>query len=414
MIRPTTAFLLFTLSGSFVVAGDWPQILGSNRNGIAVDEKLNATWDKTGPPLLWEISIGHSFAGVAVQGETVILFHRERSNEVIEALNAQSGERLWRDEYPTTFYPQVGGGDGPLCVPTIHGEYVITYGAQGVLTCNELKTGKNLWRRMTHTDFDAREGYFGAGSCPLVIKENVIVNVGGRKNDAGVVAFDLKTGETRWQQTDEPASYSAPTIAVVEGLEQILIVTRYKCMMLDPDKGAMRFQFPFGSRGPTVNGATPLVFDNHLLVTSSYGVGSTLKKINFFGAENVWEDERIMASQYCTPILADGHVYIVDGRDDVPPADLKCFDPMTHKLKWTQPDVGYGTLIFADGKLLFQKTDGELVLVQPNTESYVELAKAKPFKNTVRALPALSNGRYYIHDDTTLKCLNLAPLNLAP
>jgi len=42
----TAALLLTPLA---VSAGDWPQILGPNRDGVATDERLHAAWGNRGP-----------------------------------------------------------------------------------------------------------------------------------------------------------------------------------------------------------------------------------------------------------------------------------------------------------------------------------------------------------------------------
>ncbi len=408
LMRDAIGLLLLTCSVSY--AGDWPQILGQNRNGIAAaDEKLLDKWDRGGPKLLWERKVGSGYAGLAVTGDVAILFHRVKNEEVVEALDVKNGETLWKSGYPTTFYPQVGGGEGPLCVPTISDGKIITFGAQGVLTCTELKSGQRLWQVKTHEVFKAREGYFGAGSSPIVIDDIVITNVGGFREKAGVVGISLADGTVLWKKTDEPASYAAPTTCTLNGISHVLIVTRYKCNLLDAKTGAMRFQFPFGQRGPTVNGATPLVIGDHLFVTSSYGIGSVYAKFNLLNFEKLWDNERTLASQYCTPIYQDGHLYAIDGRDDQPPADLKCLDIESGKVVWTQPDFGYGTLLSADGKILVCKTNGELLLTQMSPSGAKVLAKARPLRGTVRALPALSNGRLFLRDRNMLKCLAVAP-----
>ena len=90
------------------------------------------------------------------------------------------------------------------CTPTISNGKVITFEAQGMLTCLDAQTGKLLWQHRTHEEFDAAEGYFGSGSSPLVIDTHVVANMGGR-HGAGVVGFDLATGNVAWKTTDEPA-----------------------------------------------------------------------------------------------------------------------------------------------------------------------------------------------------------------
>jgi outer membrane protein assembly factor BamB len=411
-------------------AGDWPQLLGPERNGHAADgERLADRWPAAGPPLVWKREVGSGFAGVAVAGTRLVLFHRlpaakaeaASDMEMVEAIDTPTGKTLWRDGHPTRFRPQVGGGDGPLCVPVIHDGMVVTYGAQGVLSCHALADGRRLWTHDTHRDYDAREGYFGAGSAPLVVghgeQATVIVNVGGSREGAGVVAFRLADGELRWKATDEPASYAAP-VAVpgpAEGeLPDVIMITRYRCLQLDAVTGAVRWEVPFGMRGPTVNAASPLIVPAadgtaSLLITASYGVGSQCGPFDAAGFRPRWEGTASLATQYATPVLIGASLYAFDGREDVPPASLVCLDPATGEERWRTRQPSYGTLLAADGKLLAVGTDGTLQLIRPNPVRLEVLATARPLAGTLRALPAIANGRLYLRNDDTLVCLDVGP-----
>src|SRR5215213_82280 len=59
-----------------LLARDWPQILGPNRNGIYSGPEIVPSFPRTGPPQLWVRSVGAGFAGPAVAGDRLILFHR--------------------------------------------------------------------------------------------------------------------------------------------------------------------------------------------------------------------------------------------------------------------------------------------------------------------------------------------------
>ena len=390
-------------------AGDWPQILGPNRSGVAAaDESLAESWPAGGPPIVWRREVGAGYAGVAVAEGRAFLFHRVGGEEVVEALDAATGKTLWKAAHPTMFTPQVGGGDGPLCVPLVHDGRVIVFGVQGVLRCLDAATGAERWRRDTHREFGAQEGYFGAGSTPIVAARRVVVNVGGSRAEAGVVAFALDTGETAWKATSEPASYAAPVATSVGGLPHVLMVTRFACLLIEPRSGAVLWRFPFGQRGPTVNAASPVTWpDGRLLVTAAYGIGSVCASFDATGFRNLWEGVDPLASQYCTPVALGDDVYCVDGRDDVPPTALKCLDARTGRVRWTKPDVGYGTLLAADGKLIVAESDGTLLLVRPGGRDCEILARGRPLVGTVRALPALASGRLYVRDETTLACLDV-------
>jgi outer membrane protein assembly factor BamB len=412
MQRTAAALLMIVGSSGLcspgpVAAGDWPQILGPTRNGRAEQESIGEAFPAGGPPTLWQRPVGSGLAGLAVADGTAVVFHRVEDRELVEALDAASGEPRWSRGFPVDYVPTFTDDNGPRCVPLIHAGRVYVFGVQGGLRCLDLKSGRTVWSRETHRDFGAQEGYFGAASTPIVAGERLLVNVGGKRSGAGIVAFDLGTGKTVWKAVQDDASYSSPVAATIDGTRHVLFVTRLKALSIDPAKGAVRFEFPFGHRGPTVNGASPVVLDGHLFVTAHYGVGAVFAKIGKASADQVWASDEVLSSHYATPIAVGGKLYGIHGQERVNPAELRCIDPGTGTVHWTQRDFGYGSLIAADGKLLAVLTSGELVLIRPEPAAYRELARARLLPTTTRALPALAHGRLYVRDERTLKCFDL-------
>jgi outer membrane protein assembly factor BamB len=387
-------------------AGDWPQILGPHRDGVAEGEKLAATWPSDGPPTVWERRVGQGYAGVAVADGQVVLFHREKNEEVVECLAAADGSRRWRKAFPTQYAGTIADDNGPRCVPLIHDDAVYLFGVQGDLHCLARKDGAVRWSRAAYREFDASEGFFGAGSTPIVEGDKLLVNVGGKR--AGLVAFDLMTGEPVWQGTDEDASYSSPAATTIDGQRTVIFVARYNVVAVDPADGSVRFSFPFGKRGPTVNAATPLVFDGLLFVSANYGVGAVLARLGPSGADELWASNDVLSSQYTTAVYHDGHLYGIDGGESIGTGTrLRCIDPLRQRVLWGEEDFGNGTLLVADGKLLALTTDGRLRLIEPSAEKLQVLAEAQVLRSTTRALPALSDGRLWVRDEQTLKCLDL-------
>lgn len=400
--------LLAGSGGVPCAAGEWPQILGPQRNGIAVDEKITAAFPAAGPKVLWQRKVGEGFAGVAVADGIAVLFHRVGNEEVVEAMNARSGDVLWKRSHPTTFHTAFSSDNGPRCTPLIHQGRVYVFGAQGVLRSLRLKDGTVLWTRKTHKEFGAPEGYFGAGSTPLVEDGKLLVNVGSRKG-AGIVAFDLQTGRTVWKATNEYASYSSPVAATIHGIRHVFFITRLKFVSLNPVNGRVRFSFPFGRRGPTVNAATPLVLGDRVFLSAHYGVGAVYAKIGPDKADVLWRSDDIMSNHYMTCLQHEGHLIGIHGQERLNEPELRCFDPRTKKIRWVKRGFGYGAMIKADGKLIALTTAGTLILLKADVAQYRELSRAQIFTTTTRALPALAGGRLYVRDTRTLKCLDLRP-----
>ena len=269
----------------------------------------------------------------------------------------------------------------------------------------KLVTGEKVWTRTLLQDFEGSEGYFGAGSTPLVMSEKLLVNVGGK--GAGIVALDPKSGKTVWKGTDEQASYSSPMAAQLLGKPVAVFITRLNLVVIEPMTGKVLFTKPFGARGPTVNGANPLVLGDHIFLSASYGVGASWCHVTATGLNAVWENDDTLSSQYPTAVHNQGILFGIHGRQDIGLAALRAIDPKQGKVLWSQEQFGMACPILADGKILLPKTSGELVLAEANPQRFAELASATLFNSTVQALPALSHGLLYLRDTQTLKCLEV-------
>ena len=407
LLVTTLSFLLILASpGKTVQAGDWPQILGPHRTGVAEGETLLDALPQTGLKTVWERPVGSGYAGVAVQGSTVVLYHRVDDDEVVEALDAETGKVRWKVKFPTQYQSGVGDNSGPRCVPIIHSGVIYLCGPQGTLHALSLKDGQTLWTRAAFQEYNAPEGYFGAGSTPLVEGDKLLVNVGGR-NGAGIVALSLKTGKTVWKSTDEAASYSSPVAVTRKNLRHVIFVTRLSALSIDPENGQVRWKFRFGQTGPTVNAASPVVTDDRLFVTASYGVGAELVKFDADSAEKIWANDESLSSQFTTPVLKDGMLYGIDGRQDVGRASLRCVELMTGKVRWSVEGFGKAELILAGNRLLIQKTDGTVLAGDADPAAWKERWTANVLSSTAIPLPALSNGRMFVRDENTLKCVEV-------
>ena len=184
--------------GQTAIAVDWPQINGPNRNGVADREVLLTEFPTGGLKQLWAHPVGQGNAGPVVVGDKVIVFHRPGKQNLVEALNAETGKLIWKQAIPAGTRSAGPDGDlGPKAIPLIHGGHVYVFGSAGNLCCLSLDEGKIVWKKNVLELYRSPSGYFGSGSSPIVIDDKLLLNVGGK--DASVVAFDLKTGDELWE-----------------------------------------------------------------------------------------------------------------------------------------------------------------------------------------------------------------------
>ena len=407
----TIAAGLLALCATVVVAqdgvakGDWPQILGPNRNGIYNGPEIVASFPRTGPPSLWKRDVGAGFAGPAVAGDRVILFHRVNNRETVEAMDAITGKTIWTFDYPTSYRDDFGFDEGPRAVPVITGTRVFTHGADGMLHGIDFANGKMLWSVDTRKVFDAPKGYFGVASSPVVDANRVMVNVGGKSG--GIVAFDAASGKTLWTATSDEPSYSAPIVADINGQHTGVFFTRTGLVAVDPATGKVLYQHRWRARqAASVNAATPIVSGDRIFVSASYGTGAVLLQVANNAVKPIWSGDESMSNHYSTSVLKDGYLYGFDGRQEFGQT-LRCVELATGKVMWNVDGFGAGTLLIAGDTLVITRESGELALAPASPKAFRFNARAELVKGAVRAYPALANGRYYVRNESQLSAFDL-------
>src|SRR5207249_9835304 len=86
-----------------------------------------------GPRVVWKKEVGQGFSGPMVTQGRVILFHRLADQEVVESLDARTGNPQWRYAYPTSYRDDFGFDPGPRAAPVVANDIVYTFGAEGQL-----------------------------------------------------------------------------------------------------------------------------------------------------------------------------------------------------------------------------------------------------------------------------------------
>jgi outer membrane protein assembly factor BamB len=388
---------------------DWPQFLGPARDGIyRGDDVAPAAWGASGPPVVWRRDVGQGFSGPAVADGRLVLFHRVGDREVVDCLDAATGEPIWTGDGPAGYRDDFGFDPGPRATPTIIDDRVYTFGALGVLTCRGLGDGKPLWSVDTAATFGAPKGFFGMACSPLVEGDAVILNIGGR-DGAGVVAFDRATGKLLWRATDDDASYASPVAASVGGARRVFAFTGDGLAVLDPAAGTVLSRFPW--RPPvraSVNAATPLIIDDRVFLSASYGAGAVLLKVSDGGArlEPVWSGDESLSNHYATSVHHAGFLYGFHGRQEQGPS-LRCVDLATGTVRWDEENFGAGSLVLANDTLLVLTEKGQLIAAPAAPAGFKPTARAQILPFDCRAYPALARGLLYARSKDKLVCVDL-------
>jgi outer membrane protein assembly factor BamB len=386
-------------------ATDWPQYLGPTRNGAYGGPPLSESWGSGGPKVVWRKQVGQGFAGPAVVGTRVILFHRVGSEEVLESLDVKTGNSVWRYAYRTTYRDDFGFDEGPRAVPVVADGVIYTFGAEGQLHAVDLAKGTRLWSEDTMKRFGVPKGFFGAAGSPLVEGGRVIANVGGEK--AGVVAFEAKTGKVLWAATDDDASYSSGVAATIGGRRSSVFLTRDSLVGLDPASGAVQFQRRWRARlAASVNAATPLIIGDQIFVSAQYGPGAGVLRVSGSQLVDVWTSDEVLSNHYATSVFYNGHLYGFHGRQEFGPS-LRAVEFQTGTVKWSQEQFRAGSVLLAGDRLLIVREGGELILAAASPQAFQPIARAQILQGVLRPYPALADGMLYVRNENTLLCLDL-------
>jgi outer membrane protein assembly factor BamB len=421
---------------------DWPRFLGPQGTSASAEKGIITPWPAAGLRVVWEKRVGVGYGMPAISRGRLFQFDRHKDRARLSCLNAETGEFLWKFEYPTEYEDKYGYDNGPRCCPVVDGDRVYIHGVEGMLQCLRFddKGAKVLWKVDTFAEFGVVQNFFGVASVPVVEKDLLIVQVGGspkggdevpfarlKGNGSGVVAFDKITGKVKYRVGDELASYSSPVLATIGDRRWCFVFARGGLIGFDPSNGKVDFHFPWRSRViESVNAASPVVVGDHVFISETYGPGSAFLKVKPGAADVVWSDEKKAAADksmqchWMTPIYHDGYVYGCSGRH-TGNAELRCIELATGKVMWSEQNLPRCSLLMVDGHFVCLSEDGVLRLLKVNPKKYEEVSKltlrdpedasedSRLLRPPCWAAPILSHGLLHVRGEGRLVCLELIP-----
>jgi outer membrane protein assembly factor BamB len=377
------------------------------------------------PPLVWECPKGTGYASPAIAGDRLVFVHRRADEEIVECLHPETGTSHWQFRYATAFEDRYGYNNGPRSSPVIADASVYTVGAEGLIHCLDLQSGRVVWKRDLRAVYKVRQDFFGTASTPLVEGRLLIVNVGA-PGGPSVVGLNRRTGREVWRAgTKWGPSYASPVPAVVRGKRRVFVFAGGESdppsgglLSIDPATGRVDFAFPWRSRShESVNASCPVVFGNKVFVSASYRTGSALVEVRpNFTHRVVWTTQEF-GLHFNTAIYRDGYLYGFDGRNE-PDASLACVDASNGHVVWREtpewtegPEGGggrqqvtgtyRGSLLAVDGQFLCLGELGHLLWMDLTPKGYREVSRARLFAARESwGLPVLSRGLLYIMQNT--------------
>ncbi len=417
---------------------DWPAFLGPTGDSKSAETGIRKRWENGALRVVWQRTLGESYGVCAVAKGRLFQFDRHQGQGRLACLNSETGEELWKFQYPYDYRDLYGYNSGPRCSPIVDDDRVYIFDVAGHLQCVRVLDGKPLWTVDTEKDFGVVQNFFGVGSNPVVHGDLLIAMIGGSPpesqkvapgeldrvigNGTGIVAFNKYTGKAVYKLSDELASYASLKLARLDGRPWCFAFARGGLVAFHPETGKLDFEYPWrASILQSVNASVPVVAGNEVLISETYGPGSSLLKFRPGGYEVVWKDnprrrDKAMQAHWNTPILHEEHLYGCSGRHSYD-AELRCIEWKTGKVMWSKPGLTRASLMYADGHFVCLSEDGTLRLIKANPREYELVSQVRllaPSGNPLLqppawAAPILAHGLLYVRGADRLVCLELIP-----
>ncbi len=385
---------------------DYPQFLGPGRNAEVTSVRLARSWKQRPPKRMWKRSIGAGWSGFAVVGEYAFTQEQRGARELVACYRVPTGRLVWSHADEGRFRSVVGG-DGPRATPTVYQGNVVSMGPEGKLNCLDAATGRRLWSRNILVENDVPNLQWGRSGSPLVVGQQVIVNVGA-SNGRSLVAYDRKSGALLWNAGDDVASYSSPALATLGGVDQVLIVNQDWLASHRLRDGRLLWRHPWpGNSGSNASASQAIgVDDRHVFVSKGYHVGAALLEIRItddgvFSVEEVWSKPSVLRTKMTNVVIRDGHVY------GLSQGILECVELASGQRKWKQGRYGHGQIIRIHDLLLVVAENGEVVLLEASPDGHRELGRFQAIQGKTWNNPALSGPYLLVRNAQVAACYRL-------
>lgn len=431
--------------------GDWPQWQGPQRDAVSQETGLLKEWPEGGPPLVWKATeLGGGDSAPSIAAGRIYGMSIQGDHEVVWALSEKDGSEIWTSKIAPAYEQRMPQSkEGPGGTPTVDGDLMYVEGMAGNVVCLQVSDGKIVWRRDLQKDFGGVVPMWSYRESPLIDGEKVIVTPGGK--EATLVALNKKTGETIWtskppaeeaaQEEAEPmreeskeedrggrgrgrgrrgfggprpgAAYSSAIIIEDAGQKQYVQLTAKALVGISAEDGTRLWQYDAPANRMGINCSTPLFKDGMIFAASAYGNGGGAVKLQ------KQDDGSIEAEEvYFTPNMQNHHGGMIVVDDALYGANggngggfLTVLDFPTGEILWRERKAPKGALLMADGMLYLRGEEGEVVLIEPNREEYVEKGRFEQPDRTSSpawAHPVIANGKLYIRDQGTLYCYDVS------
>ena len=372
----------------------------NDRTGIYNETGLMKSWPENGPVLLWHYDgLGRGYSSVSIDNGKMFVTGCHDGKGYLYVLSTD-GKLLHRIEYGPEWDSDQYVGARSTVMHSDGKLYVVSGLAE--LYCYDIQSLKLLWKKNYMKEYGAKNTAHGWNGPPLIVEEKLIITPGGEKHH--VVALNKSTGELIWSTEgaakNDMAGYATPIYISDRQVPQVVAMMADHIIGVDIFSGKLLWSFEHTNRFRE-HPNTPEYSNGLILGMSDYGVGSVMLRLKDGGRniEKVWENTDLRNQTGNTLKFGD-YVY---GSDEK--INWHCVNWHTGKTMYSDPSIGAGTMIAADGLLYCYTVKGVMALVKPNPEKFDIISQFNITSGTDQhwAHPVIYKGVLYVrHGDALM------------
>lgn len=377
------------LSAQTPSVNEWPSFHGPDRTNKSSETGLLKKWPAGGPGLIMTIEgIGEGYSSVSIADGLIYTAGLSNEQPYVFAFDL-AGKLVWKKPAGKRWSTTASWASsyvGPRSTPTYDKGVLYFLGETGQLTAFEARTGKEIWKVDLALEYDAAPTEYGYSESVLIDGKNLYVRPAGKKGYQ--VCLDKTTGKLIWANTQVPGAegYTSSVIGEAGGLRFVAGASSKCYYGIDTRTGKLLWQIESVNR-QELNIPDPLIVNGHVFISTGYGKGSTLYRLNVTGSniepEKIWESE-LMDNIHGGFIWHNGFVYGSGNRS----RGWYCLDFMTGEQKWRATN-DEGSITYADGMLYAMNYLGTIRLLRATPDKYEVNGEFK--------LPSGGSGNYWAH-----------------
>lgn len=423
-MKSVLALVFATTTLQAATSTDWPRFLGPTGAAIVAESKVPLKWSDS-ENIVWQAEMpGPGSSSPIVFGDKVFITcwtgygDKEGASDMSKltrhllCLNRTDGKVLWDAKVASTVEEDPWRGyitehGYATHTPVTDGEHVyVFFGKSGALAFD--MTGKQLWQTSCGTSSGRMR--WGSAASPVLVGDVLVVNASDESQ--AIIGLDKATGKVRWKAEGQfGMAYGTPNVYSHDVVIDLVVAVPQELWGLSPETGKLRWYAVHGLSGnvsPSLvpGGDTAYIFggfpSTRSVAVKLGGKGDTTANAI------LWDSNT--SSYVPTPILKDGHLYVVNDQGFAICIDAKTGQDVYRERVLIGARGGgkpfYASPVLIGDKLVcVSRRDGVFIIA---AKPKFELIGSNVFsldKSQFHGTPAISGDQLFLRSDKAVYCI---------